>query len=78
MNVYQGTVEMLLNDDAFVKEFLLRVRTKDFSRLINEGIYAKLFIENSYRREIQNLSPVTTGSEEKDHNREPILLNADF
>jgi hypothetical protein len=64
MKMYQGTIETLLNDDAFVREFLLGVRTKDCSRLINEGIYAKLFIENSYRGESHNFSPVAMGSED--------------
>jgi peroxiredoxin len=59
MKVYQGTVETLLNNDAFVSEFLHGMRRKDLSRLIDDGIYAKLFIEDSCRKDIHKLSFVT-------------------
>ncbi len=47
--VYQGTVEVLLQNDTFVSEFLQGIRSRDLSRLIDEGIYAKLFIADTYR-----------------------------
>ncbi len=47
--VYQGTVEILLQNDTFVSEFLQGIRSRDLSRLIDEGIYAKLFIADTYR-----------------------------
>jgi len=62
---YQGTIEMLLNNDAFVREFLLGVRKKDFSRLINEGIFAKLFIEDTCLKNIHKQSLVTRDEEDK-------------
>jgi peroxiredoxin len=65
LTVYQGTIEMLLNNDAFVREFLLGVRKKDFSRLINEGIFAKLFIENTYSKDFPKPSLVTGDEEDK-------------
>ncbi len=42
--VYQGTIESLLQNEVFVSEFLQGVRRIDFSRLIEDGIFAKLFI----------------------------------
>lgn len=50
--VYKGTIETLLQDDSFVSEFLQGIRNRDFSRLIDEGIYAKLFIADAYRKEL--------------------------
>jgi peroxiredoxin len=63
--VYQGTIEMLLNNDAFVREFLLGVRKKNFSRLINEGIFAKLFIEDTCLKDFYKPSLVIGGEEDK-------------
>jgi peroxiredoxin len=63
--VYQGTIEMLLSNDAFVREFLLGVRKKDFSRLINEGIFAKLFIENTCFKDFHKPFLVTGDEEDK-------------
>jgi|GEM_PF-5523068 peroxiredoxin len=62
---YQGTIEMLLNNDAFVREFLLGVRKKDFSRLINEGIFAKLFIEDTCLKDFHKPSLVDGDKEDK-------------
>ncbi len=45
--VYQGTIESLLQNDVFVSEFLQAVRNIDLSRLIEEGIFAKLFIADT-------------------------------
>ncbi len=50
--VYKGTLETLLQDDTFVSEFLQGIRNRDLSRLIDEGIYAKLFIADAYRKEL--------------------------
>ena len=47
--VYQGTIEMLLQNDEFVNEFLQGIRKADLGRLIDEGIFAKLFIADSAR-----------------------------
>ena len=47
--VYKGTVDSLLENDAFVSEFLLGVKKMDFSRLIDEGIFSKFYIADSCR-----------------------------
>ena len=49
---YQGTIETLLENDAFVSEFLQGVRRADLSRLIDDGIFAKLFIADSARKNL--------------------------
>ena len=48
--VYQGTIDSLLKNDAFVSEFLQGIRKADLSRLIDDGIFAKLFIADSSRK----------------------------
>ncbi len=54
--VYKGTLETMLQDDTFVSEFLQGIRSRDLSRLIDEGIYAKLFIADAYRKELHGAS----------------------
>ncbi len=54
--LYKGTIETLLENDTFVSEFLQGIRNRDLSRLIDEGIYAKLFIADAYRKELRSNS----------------------
>ncbi len=57
--VYQGTIDSLLQNDAFVLEFLQAVRRNDLSRLIEEGIFAKLFIADASQRRHYGTSFIT-------------------
>ncbi len=57
--VYQGTVESLLQNDAFVSEFLQAVRNIDLSRLIEEGIFAKLFIADASHERLYGASLIS-------------------
>ncbi len=60
--VYQGTIESLLQNDAFVSEFLQAVRRIDLSRLIEEGIFAKLFIADASHESLYG-APFATGDD---------------
>ncbi|HUK99605.1 MAG TPA: hypothetical protein VLX29_01980 [Nitrospirota bacterium] len=61
--VYQGTIDSLLKNDVFVSEFLQGIRNMDLSRLIDDGIYAKLFIADSSRKGL-NRRTIPVGEED--------------